>query len=180
MINSDQIISTRDQLTTEVSSLVDAFVSPEGVGRRYVLGCNEHSDALGKAIEIDGIVDDFAPPGTVWYGTPVVNGDDAPKNAIIVNCSMSISPISAHRRIENLGVAGVLAYSDLCRAFPKRFHYPDFVVLMEDDIQLHRDKWELLYNSLADGTSRQVLDDVIRYRLTGNYRCMNSYSVRLQ
>jgi FkbM family methyltransferase len=180
MINPDQIISARDQITPEIISLVDVFTSPEGIGRRYLIGRNEHSEALAKAIDIDGIVDDFADPGTVWNDKPVVKGGDVPKDAIIVNCSMSISPISAHKRIESLGVAVVLAYADLCQVFPDRFPYPDFVLETQNDIRLHKAKWEALSYSLADDESKQVLDDLLSYRLTGNYRYMKPYSVRLK
>ncbi len=118
MIDPVAILETGAQITPEIKRLIDVFASPDGVGRRYLLGRNEHSAALSKVIDIDGFVDDFVESSTVWHDKPVLKGDDVPWHAIVVNCSMSISPISAHKRIEKLRVAGVLAYADLCKALP--------------------------------------------------------------
>lgn len=178
MINLASTLSTRDQLTPNVKRLVDIFVSPEGVGRRYLLGRNEHSAALAKAIDIDGFVDDFAEEGMVWYDKPVMRGGDVPRNAIIVNCSMSIRPISAHKRIEKLGVAGCLAYADFCKVLPDLVPLPNFVAETRSDIRQNQIKWETMRESLFDDKSRQVLDDLLNFRLTGDYAFMTSYAFR--
>jgi len=180
MINPGSILSTWNQLTPEIKHLVDVFVSPEGLGRRYLLGRNEHSAALSKVIEIDGFVDDYVEPGTVWNDRIVVKGSDVPNDAIIVNCSMSISPISAHKRIAALEISGVLAYADLCKAFPARFVLPAFVLETREDVGQNLGKWEFLSDNLADDQSKQVLDDLLRYRLTADYGSMKSYTVRLK
>lgn len=78
MIDPAAVLDTWDQLTPEVRRLVDLFVSPEGVGRRYLLGRNEHSEVLSRAIDIDGFVDDFAAGGTVWNYRPVLRGRTFP------------------------------------------------------------------------------------------------------
>lgn len=178
MINLASILGTWDQLIPEVKRLVDIFVSPEGVGRRYLLGRNEHSVDLSKVIDIDGFVDDFSEPGTVWNDKPVMRGGDVPRDAIIVNCSMSISPISAHKRIEKLGVAGCLAYADLCKVLPELVPLPNFVAETRSDIRQNHIKWETMRESLFDDKSRQVLDDVLNFRLTGDYAFMKTYAFR--
>lgn len=180
MISPASILSSWNQLTPEIRRLVDIFVSPEGVGRRYLLGRNEHSAALSKVIDIDGFVDDFAASDMVWNDKPVVKGETVPKSAIVVNCSMSISPISAHKRIEELKVAGVVAYVDLCKEFPDRFVLPNFVLETRDDIRLNQARWKAMSESLADDQSKRVLDDLLSYRLTGDYRCMRSYKTRFK
>jgi len=168
-----------DQLSENIRLLVAAFVSSEYTGRRYLLGCNEHALALSHMIEINAFVDDFAEPGVVLNGKPVIRGDKVPSDAIVVNCSLSISPVTAHRRIESLPVAGVLAYSDLCKSFPERFSYPAFVLEMRKDFEEHYNKWTSVYESLADDRSRQVMSDLIRFRMTGDFRHMHSYLIRL-
>jgi len=177
MIDQNLIYDTWAQITPEVKRLVDVFVSPNSVGRRYLLGCNEHSATLSKVIDIDGIVDDFAEAGTLWNGKPVIKGQDVPIDAIIVNCSMSIMPISAHKRIENLGIAGCLAYSDFCKVLPD-FPLPNFVAATRTDVRENQIKYETLRQYLFDDKSRQVLDDVLNFRLTGDYGFMKPYAFR--
>jgi FkbM family methyltransferase len=93
---------------------------------------------------------------------------------------MSISPITAHKRLENLEIAGAIAYADLCKVFPDRFVLPNFVLETRDDIRLNQARWLSMSESLADDQSRRVLDDLLSYRLTGDYRFMRSYKVRIK
>ncbi len=167
-------------MASETQRLVKEFVSAEGVDQRYVLGRNEHSVALMKVIEVDGIIDDFAEPGTLWNGKPVLKGAQIPTQAIAVNCSMSISPVSAARRLVGLNINGSLSLADLCRAFPDRFPLPDFVRETREDLVQNATHWEHLAGALEDAESRQVLEDVLRYRVTGDPGVMQHYSVRLQ
>ncbi len=178
MIDPDSILDTWAQITPEVKSLVDIFVSPDAVGRRYLFGCNEHSAALSKIIEIDGFVDDFSGQGTIWYGKPVVNSRAVPKKAIVVNCSMCNMPVTAIKKIKDLGVAGGLAYSDLSSALPELIPLPNFIAATRSDVHQNHKKWEALSSALADEQSRQILDDVLSFRLTGNCSSMAPYSFR--
>lgn len=160
--------------------LAGVFVSPDSAERRYILGRNEDAVALSQQIDVQAFVDDFACGDMTMSGIPIVRGEAVPHDAIIVNCSTSISPVSAHRRAENLNVSGVIALGDLCHYFPDRFSYPGFVVEMRDDFYKHENKWKSLYEVLTDVQSKQVLIDVMNFRLTCNYRHMQFYSVRLE
>lgn len=180
MIDVAALLSSLNRQPAEVKRQAELFVSAEGNGRRFVLGRNEHAAALAAAIDVTAFVDDFAAPGTAWNDRPVVSGSELPKDAIVINCSMSISPVSAFRRIESLAVAGGLAYADLCNTFPERFRWPDFIVETRDDIRQNFDKWSSLAASLADEQSQRVLDDLLCFRLTGDCSSMAAYSVRLK
>lgn len=179
MIDPTQIISDI-QVSPEARLLVDMFISPEGVGRRYLFGRNEHSAALSKVINIDGFIDDFAEAGTIWKGKPVVNGSTVPKQAIVVNCVMCNMPVSAGKRIRALGVAGAPDYVDFCNVLPDLVPLPAFISETRTDIRQNPKKWQALSSSLHDDHSRQILDDLLRFRLTGKYSSMTPYSYRLQ
>ena len=161
-------------------ALVEAFVSSSGAGRRYVMGRNEHAAALMESIDVDGIIDDFAEPGAQWNGKPVMNATEVPARGIAVNCSMSISPVSAARRLAQLKISGSFAMADLCRVFPDRFPWPEFVRQTREDLEQNSAQWERLTETLADAESRQVLEDVLRFRATGDPLAMARYSVRLR
>ncbi len=175
---SREIIQTKNQISPKVKSLVDYFLSASAIGRRYLFGRNEHSAVLSTVIDVDGIVDDFAEPNSVWNNKPVVKGNDVPKDGIIVNCSMSIRPVSAHKRIADLGVYGILSYSDLSIAIPDLVPLPKFVLETQMDFSQNEKKWATLSDFLFDKESRQILDDLLKFRLTGDYQFMNQYSFR--
>lgn len=177
MIDAERVIN-EIQISPEARRLVDTFVSPRGVGRRYLFGRNEHSAALAKVIDIDGFVDDFAGQGSIWEGKPVMKGSDVPKQAIVVNCVMNSRPITALKRIQKLGFGGILAYSDMFNALPDLVPLPNFILESRNDLHQNLKKWQALSSSLNDDQSRQTLDDLLRFRLTGNYLFMIPYPFR--
>ncbi len=180
MFDLQTVLQSYNEVSPQVRELVDAFASPQGVGRRYVLGRNEHSEALARVFPVDAFVDDFAESGTVWNGKPVVKGIDVPARGIVINCSMSISPVSASRRLADLKITGVLALSDLCRALPDSIPLPEFVLQTRQDLEQNALKWKHLAESFEDAQSKQVLDDLLTFRTTGDYSVMRAYSVRFR
>ncbi len=157
------------QLATEFLS-----INPEGP--RLLLGRNEHSAALLQSIEVDGIVDDFFAEH-VWNGKPVVKCEDIPKNAIVVNCSMSISPITARRRLDVLERA-CISYADLYKLRPDLTPLPAFVAEMRKDIVENGAHWSSLLAKLMDKTSITVFNDLVSYRMTADPVYMENYSTR--
>jgi len=170
-------LNSPDQLSTKIKELAIKFISFEGIGKRYLLGRNEHSLALSHVIEIDGFVDDFSESNTFWNGKPVFKGAELPQKAIIVNCSMSIRPLTAHQSIVNLGL-DILKYSDLYKISPSLIPLPKFVLETQEDYALNFLKIEHLRSILFDDESKQVLDDIYNFRLTGDYSYMNRFSYK--
>jgi FkbM family methyltransferase len=130
------------------------------------------------AIDVDGVVDDFAREGTVFKGKPVCAMHEVPDGAIIVNCSLCAGPVSAARRLAALAGVGVLSVANLCRAFPRRFAVPEFIRLTRDELSRNGGSWQRLAHAFADEESRSTLDNLIRFRLTGDHTSMQSYTVR--
>lgn len=172
------ILGSFERVPTEVSRQVETLLSAALVGRRYLLGRNQHSLAIFRAIEIDGFVDDFSEIGAKWQGKPVIKISDLESCDAVVNCSMSISPVSALARLKASPSTTVLNYSDLCRARPDLFVLPDFVQATRKDFQENEAKLVRLYESLADDQSRAVMLAVTGYRLTGDPTYMKDFQVR--
>lgn len=172
------ILGMPKQLSPEVKHLVEVFISPDGVGRRYLFGRNEHSAALSKVLDIDGFVDDYSEEDAIWNGKPVINSSAVPLQAIVVNCVMCNMPVTADKKIKNLRIFGALAYSDLCFALPDLVPFPNFVAETRSDIQQNPVKWQAIGAALHDDQSRQILDNLLSFRLTGNYASMAPYSFR--
>ncbi len=64
--------------------MAEEFVSPQSDGKRYVFGRNEHSQALLDKVQLEAVVDDFAPVGINWNGLSVIKSTDLPKDAMLL------------------------------------------------------------------------------------------------
>ena len=169
------------ELDSRICSLVEKFVSKENVVTRFLLGRNEHSALLAQLFDIDGFVDDFTADGFFWNGKPVIKSAALPENAIVVNCSMSISPVTASRKLQQLKIknGGCLNYSDLLQLKPELIPTPVFVAEMRKDVAENETHWASLLEKLADEESVKVFNDLVSYRLTADPAYMVDYSTRL-
>ena len=165
MIDVTTSLASFQATGTESSELAREFLGGRPDISRYVLGRNQHALACIEWTPIDGLVDDFYPENSTWNGHPVVRADSLPSGAIVVNCSMSIRPVSAHERLSGIDGVRVLSYADLVRADPE-FPLPDFVATFRSDYVRNEDKWRFLESSLSDQRSLSVLDSLARCRLT--------------
>jgi FkbM family methyltransferase len=163
--------------SANAQQLAAEFLSANCDGSRLLLGRNADSAALVKTIEIDGIVDDFYTE-TMWNGKPVFKCEHIPKNSIVVNCSTSISPISAGRRLQSLNLKGCISYVDLYRLRPDLIPAPAFVAEMRKDVTENEMHWSWLREKLVDEQSISVFNDVVRYRLSADPAYMANYTVR--
>ena len=155
---------------------IDMFFSKKQDICRFLIGRNEQAKFLIDNFEIDAIIDDFS-SGT-WYGKKIINSN-IPKNSIVVNCSTSIGPISAERCLSNKDNVNIIAYSELFYSNPEKIEAPKFVDEARYDIISNYDKYNLIFNILNDDLSREIFNDLIRYRLTADYNYMRKYSIRL-
>jgi FkbM family methyltransferase len=179
MIDPAQIVAEFDcGLSSESRRVAETVLSGEGAGRCYVVGRNTESMRVANVVKIEGLVDDTAPPGSLWLGHPVLGLKQLPADAVVINCSTSISPVSVRRRLASVGAVSI-DYCDICRVDPERFALPRFVIDTRAELDLHVDAWSRLRKQFADHESVQVLDDLLRYRLTGDSHGMESYKVRL-
>ena len=71
----------------------------------------------------------------------------------------------------------MLAYADLCKVYPDLVPLPDFVAESREDIQTNLVRWADISTSFSDESSRQVLEAIVSYRLTGDSSFMKGYTV---
>lgn len=181
MIDINFVLNNFYQIPPVDCDNLEKFISSHNSKRRYLFGRNKYSHILSEIFDIEAFVDDFAEPNTFWKGKPVINANFLPDDAIVVNCSMSIHPISVLKRLNSIKVSTILAYADFCRYFlDKKVPLPDFVNQSRKDIYDNLSKWKQTSELLSDSKSKKTLDDLIYYRITGNYSCMKSYSVRFK
>ena len=121
------------------------------------------------------MVDDYAAAGTTWHGLPLVRGADLDAGAVVIHCATSISPLSAHRMLAQRG-ATIIGYAELCRCYPQ-LSLPRFVAETRADVAANPERWHDLASALADQTSRTLLDQLLTFRLSGDYTGMEGCSV---
>jgi FkbM family methyltransferase len=145
-----------------------------------VIGRNDQTIEISSLIGLNGLVDDFADDDSSWQGLKVVRSDSLPSDAVVLNCSTSISPVDVRNRMLAQGISGCLNICDLVPASGGLFGWPSFVVDQRREYQDYQVKWMELWERMADQDSKQTLLDVVRYRLTADVRYMSNYRVRLQ
>lgn len=153
------------------------FISGKTQGA-YLIGKNEVSESLIGRFPVTGIIDDRAAPGTLWKNVPAVKSSQLGKEASVINCSFSISPLSVHRLLQGLGVRHIpfCVLPELYKDIPP----PAFVQEFRKDAHEHRHEWEQVYALLGDGESRKVFSDITRFRLSGDYGFMKDYTIRFK
>jgi FkbM family methyltransferase len=145
----------------------------------YVVGRNTESRALADRLTVSGLVDDRNAGSEFWNGLPIVRMSEIPKSAWVVNCSTSISPVDVYRALVNQCDAKVISLSDLCLGDRPLIEPPWFLLQQREHVRRHLERWAGLHDRLCDRTSRQILMDVLRFRLTGDASYMQSYRVAI-
>jgi FkbM family methyltransferase len=180
----------RQEFTSAVDAAIDAPAANQALARAllsgasgrpcFVVGRNKQAlDLIGR-LRLDGLLDDFAEPGSTWRGLPVVSTAELPADAIVINCSTSISPVAVEQRIRADGKGSHVSIHQLIRAAAGAIDQPWFVQDQREDWRLNTAEWADVFGSLQDEPSRRTLLDIVRYRLTADSRIMRDYAVRLQ
>jgi len=146
----------------------------------YALGRNEHAEQLLRHLTLQGVVDDFAAYGSSWHGLPVLHADEVPVGACVINCAMSIAPITAAARIRALPKRIAIDYADLCRAKDSRIPLPAFVARARAVLDLELPRFAAVFGRLADDESKAVFNRLMAYRLTADPIHMEGFRVRLR
>ncbi|WP_449285016.1 FkbM family methyltransferase [Marinobacter sp. PE14] len=179
LIDFQRIISNFHSDKPAAPQEVTALLNRQHEVSCYAMGRNEDTLALTEHVGILGVVDDFGALGERWRGLPVISSCELPPGACVVNCSTSISPVSADRRIRSVPGVSCVMLADLYRPSGSPVAPPDFVREARAELSDREVELRWVHSSLSDAESRRVFNDLMSYRLTGDYRFMESYVTRL-
>lgn len=90
-----------DQRTeAEISALVDRFCN--GTEPRFILGCNDLSAEVAEHLSITAFIDDFSQEAS-FNDRPIIGAHEIPPGALVLSAVTAISPLSARKRLRDLG-----------------------------------------------------------------------------
>lgn len=145
----------------------------------YLIGKNDESSEFASRYSISGIVDDFDETFQTWKGLQIVKSSDISKDAIIINCSTSISPVKVSQTLKEANFSNVIEVTELISEDGEILPLPWFVAQQRVEIKQHIAWWREFFHMMTDEASRKTLLDVLRFRLTADHAYMSDYSVRI-
>jgi FkbM family methyltransferase len=157
-----------------ISEKVNNLINNKSI---YLIGKNTESYNISKILNITGIIDDYSEL-TDWNGIKIFKLKIIERDVLIINCSTSISPVSVKKYLISNGFVNVIDYFELS-IYDEKFVKPKFSIDTFDDFYKNYSKWSNLYNIIKDDESKQVLKDVLLFRLTSDPMYMQNYKVRL-
>lgn len=159
-------------------ALVQEFLNPLNKLKRYVIGDNAESSQLINHFNIEGLINDFSNESHTSSGLPILKSSDVSGDAIVVNCSSSISPVSTFNAMKDTGIP-VLNVIDIINASNGLLELPWFVDEFRKDYAENKGEYSDIFSMLSDEESKQTFIDVVGYRLSANIDYMKNYKVRL-
>lgn len=182
-MSSDTLDSIMDGLAEwqasplEMRSHLDDVLA--GKRRCFVLGRNYNSAFMIDRLPIAGVLDDFAEPGTVWHGLPVLPCAELPADVVVINAVLLRRPHQALARLAALPQAPIVVhYADFMRLAPDKFEPLIFVDEARSAVATHAEAFAALGHRLEDDESRKVMKDVLLYRMTGDPSFTGGYRIR--
>jgi len=162
------------------SPLAERFFDETSILPRYAIGKNLETIEVNQAVALQGVIDDFETGASTWQGIPIVRTSDVPKNALVANCSSSISPVVVLKHLASAGLENVVGLHELISASEGTLKWPKFAITQRAELRDQGDAWKKIYDSLSDDESRKTLLDVIRFRLSCDPSYMEDYAVRVK
>jgi FkbM family methyltransferase len=138
---------------------------------------NDEAILLCKSIKIDGIINDFSSE-KFWHDHKIFKLNQINYDAVIINCSTSISPISVKKKLNEKGFNKVIDYFEICQ-INDSISLPYFCIEFKKDFNTNFESWQKIYNLLHDYESKKVFLDILSYRFTANPNIMVDYSVNI-
>jgi len=142
----------------------------------YILGRNENSKILSKAIKFKGFIDDFTQNET-WLNKKIYKSNDIEnKEAVIISCSLAIYPITAINTLKEQGFSNVVSYLDFVKYSNLDLNIK-FLSEAKKDLDINFSKYETIYDLIQEEKSKKVFKDILNFRKNLDIEYMKRYKV---
>ena len=152
--------------------LVELFISSK-ITKKYILGINKLTKSVLKHVKVDGIIDDFTRVQRSRK-KEIFQIEDVPKDAIILWTSTG-SPLQVKHKLDEMGFEHI-SYLAFYRYSTFNLIEPPFITDFEDDYRKNSQKYDAVYNLLADEKSKEVFEKVINFKMTFDYEFMEGFT----
>jgi len=161
-----------DYINKKDEELVELFISSKTT-KKYILGINKLTKSVLKHLEVDGIIDDFTRVQRSRK-KEIFQIEDIPKDAIILWTSTG-SPLEVKQRLDEMGFKNI-SYLALYKYSAFDLIHPPFITDFEDDYKNNTDRYNCVYDLLADKKSKEVFEKVINFKMTFDYEFMKGFT----
>jgi FkbM family methyltransferase len=143
----------------------------ESCREKYVFGCNEVAKKISEKVNIDGFIDDFTTNNT-FCNKPILKVKQVPHNSMVIT-STSLRPVSVRnilndRNIDNIDYFQFYKYSGMIEK-------DEYLSGCIKDIQKNEDKYRQLFRNLKDEKSKNTLEKIVNFRLSGDINYMEFF-----
>lgn len=140
---------------------------------KYVLGTNEFAKSIAENVEIDGFIDDFTNESS-FMNKPIVKIEKLLDNAIIAISVVYGRPLTAIKRVKEFNIE-YIDYFSLLRYSKLPLKQLLFLDGFENDFYSNLNKYQRIYNILADDESKVQFSNLINFRLSYDLKFMCSF-----
>lgn len=170
-------IAQKKFICAQDRQLAARFYSKNPAQKRYVIGRNAMADYLIAHHQMDGLIDDFVPEGTKYAEISTIYAANVPKDAVVVNCS-SVRMIDILHKLEHEHGLNVINFNRLSYLTEAEAMFTLLPTAKETIKNYNKNKeaWADFYASLYDEKSKEVLLDVLRFRMSFEARFMQHYT----
>lgn len=140
---------------------------------RFILGRNEYAVSIADAVEVDGFIDEFTNEDS-FFGKPIVNLSDLPKESMVVSAVVLGRPLIALNKLKMHRV-NCLDYFNFYKYSGLSLQEIELLSKGKNDIEKNRDKYEWIYSQLADETSKDVLENLLNFRFSSDLNYMSGF-----
>ena len=161
-----------DYINKKDKELVELFISCKTT-KKYILGINKLTKSVLKHVEVDGIIDDFTRVQRSRK-KEILQIEEVPKDAIILWTSTG-SPLQVKRRLDAMGFKH-MSYLSFYKYSAFDLVHPPFITDFEDDYKNNSQRYESVYDLLADKKSKEVFEKVINFKMSFDYDFMDGFT----
>ncbi len=140
---------------------------------RYVLGRNEFASSIAKFVDVNGFIDEYTNESS-FLGKPIVSISDLPKESMVVSAVVLGRPLIALNKLKMYGLS-CLDYFTFFKYSGLALEEIELLSKGKHDIEKNRDRYEWIYNRLADETSKDVLEKLLNFRFSGDLNYMAGF-----
>ena len=139
---------------------------------KFILGCNVYAKQVIKAVELDGVIDDFT-ENTRYNGLPVFKLNEVPKDSLVLVLSGG-NTLSALKNVRDTGLCAI-DYFSFYRYSGLDLQEPIFNQGFKFEYEMNIEKFNWIYSLLEDKESRKVFRKLVNFKYSYDIKWLEGF-----